>query len=176
MKLIDGDELCGIESLLNTDIVQNSTEAAWLMSQVLHDIQAMNTIDPETIPIVRQLREELARVTEKSDATKRRWIPCSERLPEDKRDGETVLCVVSGKPHENITLRGAIMTAGYFVGEGWVVNEYPEWENPIVTHWMPLPQPPKEENFCQFCGQPLRQIGEERFCSNVNCKNRYVNV
>lgn len=68
MKLIDGDELCGIESLLNTDIVQNSTEAAWLMSQVLHDIQAMNTIDPETIPIVRQLREELARETEKRDS------------------------------------------------------------------------------------------------------------
>lgn len=73
-----------------------------------------------------------------------RWIPVSERLPNDEKDGETVLAVVFGKPHENITLYCALMTAGYFSGEGWVVNEYPEWENPIVTHWMPLPEPPEE--------------------------------
>lgn len=74
-----------------------------------------------------------------------RWIPVSERLPNDEKDGETVLAVVFGKPHENITLHCALMTAGYFSGEGWVVNEYPEWENPTITHWMPLPEPPEEE-------------------------------
>lgn len=63
-RLIDGDELYGIESLLNTDIIQNSPEASWLMAQVLYDIQASPTIDTETLPIVRQLRAELARVTE----------------------------------------------------------------------------------------------------------------
>ena len=68
----------------------------------------------------------------------------SERLPEDEDDGETVLAVVSGKPHENITLCHVLMTAGYFPEEGWVVNEYPEWENPTITHWMPLPEPPEE--------------------------------
>lgn len=31
-------------------------------------------------------------------------------------------------------------------------------------------------SFCQFCGQPLKQIGEERFCNNVNCRNRFVSV
>ena len=73
------------------------------------------------------------------------WISVKERLPDDEKDGETVLAVVSGKPHENITLCYALMTAGYFPGEGWVVNEYPEWENPTITHWMPLPKPPEEE-------------------------------
>lgn len=34
-------------------------------------IQMMPTIDPETLPIVRQLREELARVTEERDAAVR---------------------------------------------------------------------------------------------------------
>ena len=72
------------------------------------------------------------------------WISVKERLPDDEKDGETVLAVVSGKPHENITLCHALMTAGYFPGEGWVVNEYPEWENPTITHWMPLPEPPEE--------------------------------
>lgn len=72
------------------------------------------------------------------------WIIVKERLPDDEKDGETVLAVVSGKPHENITLCHVLMTAGYFPEEGWVVNEYPEWENPTITHWMPLPEPPKE--------------------------------
>lgn len=58
-RLIDGNELREIESLLNTDIIQGSEEASWLMSQVLHDIDAMPTIDPETLPIVRELRAEL---------------------------------------------------------------------------------------------------------------------
>lgn len=72
------------------------------------------------------------------------WISVKERLPDDEKDGETVLAIVSGKPHKNITLCHALMTAGYFPGEGWVVNEYPEWENPTITHWMPLPEPPEE--------------------------------
>lgn len=71
------------------------------------------------------------------------WVSVEDRLPEDNKDGETVLVIVSGKPHENITLHRAIMTAGYFQGEGWVVNEYPEWESPEVTYWMPLPEPPE---------------------------------
>ena len=50
------------------------------------------------------------------------WISVKERLPDDEKDGETVLAVVSGKPHENITLCHALMTAGYFPEEGWVAN------------------------------------------------------
>lgn len=60
-RLIDANELRGIESLLNTDIIRGSKEASWLMSQVLHDIDAMPTIDPETMPIVRELREKMER-------------------------------------------------------------------------------------------------------------------
>ena len=38
-------------------------------------------------------------------------------------------------------------------------------------------RPPRQEGgFCQFCGQPLRQIGEARFCNDVNCRNRFVDV
>lgn len=67
IRLIDGNELRGIESLLNTDIIQASKEASWLMSQVLHDIDAMHTIAPETLPIVQELRKELERVTKERD-------------------------------------------------------------------------------------------------------------
>ena len=68
VRPIDGDELLGIERLLDTDAIRKSKTASWLLDQVLHDIQAMPTIDPETLPIVRQLREELERVTAERDA------------------------------------------------------------------------------------------------------------
>lgn len=34
----------------------------------------------------------------------------------------------------------------------------------------------QQGDYCQYCGQRLREIGRERFCNNVNCQNRYVNV
>ena len=86
----------------------------------------------------------IAALRSMQETTKPGWISVKERLPDDEKDGETVLAIVSGKPHKNITLCHALMTAGYFPGEGWVVNEYPEWENPTITHWMPLPEPPEE--------------------------------
>ena len=30
--------------------------------------------------------------------------------------------------------------------------------------------------FCDYCGQPLKVIGAKRFCNNVSCRCRYVNV
>lgn len=70
MRLIDGEELYDIEKLLDTYIIQNSKEAAYLMPQVLYDIEAMPTIDPEMLPIVQELREQLAQVTAERDALK----------------------------------------------------------------------------------------------------------
>ena len=46
MRAIDGDELLGIERLLDTDVVRQSKTASWLLDQVLHDIQAMPTLTP----------------------------------------------------------------------------------------------------------------------------------
>ena len=43
-RAIDGDELLGIERLLDTGIVRQSKTASWLLDQVLHDIQAMPTL------------------------------------------------------------------------------------------------------------------------------------
>lgn len=68
MRLIDGNELYDIEKLLDTDIIQSSKEASWLMSQVLHDIKSMPTIDLETLPIVQELRKQLEQVTKERNA------------------------------------------------------------------------------------------------------------
>lgn len=71
------------------------------------------------------------------------WIKSSERLPDDQTDGETVLAIASGV-YKNVTLLGAVQLAGYFPGEGWVLDEFPAMENPSVSYWMPLPALPEK--------------------------------
>ena len=81
--------------------------------------------------------EEIAVAQERT-----RWIPVTERLPEDDSD---VLAIVYGRPEQNIELIGSIQIAAYSdYDAGWFVPEYPNWEDPCVTHWMPLPEAPKE--------------------------------
>jgi len=57
-RAIDGDELLGIERLLDTDVIRKSKTASWLLDQVLHDIQAMPTLALPDEPLTpEQLRE-----------------------------------------------------------------------------------------------------------------------
>lgn len=71
-----------------------------------------------------------------------RWISVEERLPEF---AQAVLVVASGKPKKHITFDHAIMTAVRYEFDGWVLDEFPEFDNPEITHWMSLPEAPKEE-------------------------------
>lgn len=60
-----------------------------------------------------------------------RWIPCSERFPEED---VSVLCYMQ---------IGEIVVMQYG-GDGWycgVIRYNPRY----VTHWMPLPEPPESE-------------------------------
>lgn len=89
-----------------------------------------------------QLREANAlTVKATTDRLCREWIPVEERLPEDCAD---VLALVRGL-HGRCTFERAPMLCAWFEDEGWFCNEYPDWDNPIVTHWTPLPEPPKED-------------------------------
>lgn len=71
---------------------------------------------------------------------KYQWIPVTECLPETE---DFVLAVVNGKPTENVTLVDSIEIASFMRDEGWYLDMYPEWEDPKVTHWMPLPPAPE---------------------------------
>lgn len=70
-----------------------------------------------------------------------RWINPKEQLPMPE---EIVLVIVSGNPKQNITLDNAYELASFSVDEGWILEEWPEWEDPDVKYWIPLPEPPKE--------------------------------
>lgn len=65
-RLIDANKIL-YHQVWESGSMEPTNEAVALMS----DVQAMPTIDPETLPIVRQLRAELARVTAERDAAQR---------------------------------------------------------------------------------------------------------
>lgn len=89
--------------------------------------------------------EELSAIREEQKAQiiamvaedKSRWIPVTERLP--KTYEYVLLYVPNEAPFENVRF-GHLMENGL-----WATGLY-KWgaKNP-VTHWMPLPEPPKEE-------------------------------
>ena len=72
------------------------------------------------------------------------WISVENRLPELY---ETVIAVVLsrdgyGTPAYFVTMAGAEINE-----RGIYLNAYfPLSEGEIITHWMPLPEPPKEDN------------------------------
>lgn len=69
------------------------------------------------------------------------WVSVEDRLPEND---DIVVVIASGKVG-NITLVNAFELATYSIDEGWILEMWPEWEDPKVTYWMPLPQPPEGE-------------------------------
>lgn len=113
MRAIDGDELLGIERLLDTDVVRQSKTASWLLDQVLHDIQAMPTLTPPN-----------------------EWLRVEERLPGMSGN---YICAVKDK-------NGSVWTipAEWSLEMKMWIGAFGEIKN-IVTHWMPLPKSPKED-------------------------------
>ena len=69
-----------------------------------------------------------------------RWIPCSERLPEEH--GEYFIIWTTS--YQELPLIGI---AGYEVSGEWVLDNYiEEYPNVKVVAWMPLPEPYQEES------------------------------
>ena len=72
--------------------------------------------------------------------TVQEWIPVTDRLPEE---GEYVLCVLKG-----FNYGGKIQVCKFVPADKFKDKPYFEhFRNgfPSVTHWMPLPEPPKGE-------------------------------
>lgn len=111
------------------DRIANQSTNIAALQQEIEKLRAQNE----------QLREAAALVTKESaELLERRWIPVTERLPEDRSD---VLVVAYW--HER-----------WGVYMGWCASERAAWSVHIgigdrndvaVTHWMPLPEPPEVE-------------------------------
>lgn len=76
--------------------------------------------------------EKLARLEDAEDTNVlSKWIPCSERLPEDNTD--VIVCFYSGTVTEMRYWRNGIFQGIY------------EHTTKVVVAWMPLPEPYKGE-------------------------------
>ena len=70
-----------------------------------------------------------------------KWIPVEDRLP---AEGDLVLVTVNGI-YNHITFSDAI-ELGELCSDGtWFIAGYPDWNNPNVVAWMPLPEPYRKE-------------------------------
>lgn len=89
---------------------------------------AVNATDAVTIILLTSPQKQLKNISIKSEVGKvNEWISVKDRLPEEKT---RVLVFV---PHSSIKI-----DTDRIVGRIWV-----RW-NGHITHWMPLPEPPKE--------------------------------
>ena len=86
--------------------------------------------------VIRAAREQLEELTASP------WISVKDMLPEDEQE---VLVIVSGRPRERLALDNAHELATFYAGEGWFFDAYPDWDDPQVTYWMPLPESPTIE-------------------------------
>lgn len=90
------------------------------------------------------LSEKDGRIADKEDTME--WVSCKDRLP-DVGENSSVLAyyyeegiyIVSDVDHDF-----KMVAAG--IGRGGVQKWRGRWEILGITHWMPLPEPPKEDN------------------------------
>lgn len=72
---------------------------------------------------------------------KHKWISANDELP---LEADEFVLVVVNRQYKNIKFEEAIQIADYS-DEGWIIDGFEDWGNLDVTHWMPLPEPPKME-------------------------------
>ena len=70
-----------------------------------------------------------------------RWIPVTERLPESVC--KSYLCLTDAGYHCEVRWTNNIFGLGESDRRGWSIADVPQYCK--VTHWMLLPEPPKEE-------------------------------
>lgn len=78
-------------------------------------------------------QKEIAELREKVP----QWISVKERLPIDRLKKYLVAFLDAGGP--------IVDMARYFPSDGWTCDNWDVPQN-LITHWMPLPEPPKEDN------------------------------
>lgn len=103
-------------------------------------IARSRSLVPALADALKSANAEIARLTEAE-----RWIPVSERLPEERG---YYLAVVHRTAPDELGGNETRIRIMQWMGEDWrYAYHVPEWINreitDTVTHWMPLPEPPE---------------------------------
>ena len=92
------------------------------------DCGGVNNILRRGMRIISKARREVA-----NGVTVQKWISVTERLPEH---GDIVLCHTK---HDDL-----LVFQWCEMSHRWV-DQYEDYRQDYITHWMPLPEPPKGE-------------------------------
>lgn len=103
-----------------------------LLSQV-QDYGTKHTNEQWSVTIETKCNETIADHLIANGVTVQKWIPVSERYP---NHGDVVLIYTKGKDIQVFQWDNEY--------DGWVGDRY-NYSTKYVTHWMPLPEPPKGE-------------------------------
>ena len=108
-------------------------DAHELKNQIRH---MPRTINPDLVQysLVKAIIENMPTLTPPNE-----WVSVENALPPEH---EPVLCIVSGKPKANITLEEAYQLGSWNKADGWIIDEYLDWEDEDVSWWRKLPEPP----------------------------------
>lgn len=134
-----GETLNSMRICLNVDRDSNCLSECFGCKYITHDHHVMDMVRDAADAI-----EELVAAVPK-------WISVEDRLPEDQGDdaraargGDYIHKVLAASVTPNYT----VMDTAYLENGIWSLSQYTSWKQIIgapVTHWMPLPAPPKEE-------------------------------
>lgn len=91
----------------------------------------------ENISCIRWMSKDALAYIQQLEAQVPKWISVEERLPED--DDDVLMMTDMG------------MSMGYYCRDSFIDSwvDYVNSDSKCVTHWMPLPEPPKEDNHVQ---------------------------
>ena len=117
-RAIDADRL---KQAIDHDYYEHYTkyhdsDQTTLIDMVMDDIDEMPTLTPPN-----------------------EWVSVENAMPSEH---EPILCIVSGKPKANITLEEAYQLGSWNKADGWIIDEYLDWEDADESWWRKLPEPP----------------------------------
>ncbi|HGK4390036.1 TPA: DUF3850 domain-containing protein [Klebsiella pneumoniae] len=118
---------------------------------MLDRIETADPVDDDRIDGIKRIVRELVAAKQPQNAPQNipeiipGWIPVSERMPDDDD-----FVYIWPRPDFGVELHVGQYCECSPKGDGWYAQVYEqnygiEWHPITVTHWMPLPNPPKEE-------------------------------
>ena len=107
----------------------------WRPQDLLDDLQGMIDEESDNYLNTRRTTLEMALAYLKEHFAEPKWIPVTEQLP--KEFVSVLVCIPSERPLPMV--KEAYLAKGCWYAKTWIYSQSE------ITHWMPMPEPPKEE-------------------------------